>query len=295
MIRSTSLKWSVAAACAFSAAILMAQPAAAQDAKPAEPAHAATEAAPEHTPAAGGQLSAADIAKSNNPLGEVTAVSFENYYFPTLYGVPNTNANTFDFRMVAIAGRQIIRATVPVQTTPVGGGEYKSGLGDISMFDAIRISSSEKAEWAVGPLVQLKTASDDALGAGKWQAGAAIVGVFPMKGGSMIGFLGTWQHSIAGDEDRKTTNLSTFQPFAIYSIGGGYYLSSKGVMVFDFENNRYLIPLGVGIGKAVRAGGHMINAFFEPEFTVYHKGAGQPVIQLYAGIKWQWPKASKKG
>jgi hypothetical protein len=293
MIRSTSLKWSMAAACAFSAAILMAQPAAAQ--APAGPPAPAATPAPEHAPASGGGLSAADIAKSNNPLGEVTAISFENYYFPTLYGVPDTNANTFDFRMVAIAGRQIIRATVPVQTTPVGGGNYKSGLGDISMFDAIRISSSAKAEWAVGPLVALKTASDDALGSGKWQAGAALVGVFPMKGGSMLGFLATWQHSIAGDDARKTTNLSTLQPFATYSIGGGYYISSKGVMVFDFENNRYLIPIGVGFGKAVRAGGHMINAFFEPEFTLYHKGAGQPVLQLYAGIKWQWPKASKKG
>ena len=103
---------------------------------------------------------------------------------------------------------------------------------------------------------------------------------------------GAWAKA---NQDRPKTQISTLQPFATYSIGGGYYVSSKGIMVFDFENSRYLIPLGVGFGKAFRAGNHMVNAFIEPEFTVYHKGAGQPVIQLYMGIKWQWPKAAKKG
>jgi len=301
MIRSTTSKRWMAAACAvFSATILMAQQAAAQaptpTPTPAEqvPAVKSAEPVPPAAAAHGGGLSAADLAKSNNPLADVTALSFENYYDPTLYGVPNSNANTFDLRGVLVAGRQIIRATLPIQTTPVGGGEYKSGVGDVALFDAITISKQgAKNQWAVGPLLVTPTAADDALGSGKWQGGAALIGIFPIGGGSMLGFLATWQHSFAGDDARNTTNVSTLQPFGTYSIGGGYYVSSKGIMVFDFENDRYLIPLGVGFGKAFRAGNHMVNAFIEPEFTVYHKGAGQPVIQLYMGIKWQWPKAPK--
>ena len=281
----TMSKWWLAVFWAFSTAtVLIAQ-------QPTAPPPAAP--APDTKPPAptGHEVSAAEIAKSNNPLSDMTAVSWENYYAPTLYGLPGVNANTQDMRAVFVAGRQIIRATVPVQTTPVGQGQYKSGLGDIAMFDAIRISQQgAKNEWAAGPLIVAPSATNTALGTGKWQGGAALVGIFPLGAGSIMGLLATWQHSFAGSDDRKKTQVSTLQPFATYSIGSGYYVRSSAVMVFDFENNRYLIPFGAGFGKAFRAGNHLVNAFIEPQFTVYHKGAGQPSWQLYMGIKWQWAK-----
>ena len=271
----------LAAVCALSAAaILSAQEPAAKP--PAAP------------PPGGGGVSAADVARVNNPLADVTAITFENYYDPTLYGAPGVNANTLDLRAVIVSGRQIIRATVPIQTTPVAQGQYRSGLGDIAVFDAIRVSKNgAKNEWAVGPLFVAPSATNTALGSGKWQGGAALVGIFPLGGGSIMGILATWQHSFAGNEDRRKTQVSTLQPFGTYSVGGGFYVRSSGVMVFDFENNRYLIPFGAGFGKVFKAGDHLINAFVEPQFTVYHKGAGQPSFQLYMGIKWQWPAKKK--
>ncbi|HVO92795.1 MAG TPA: hypothetical protein VMT22_08145, partial [Terriglobales bacterium] len=289
MIQSTmSKRWLALVWTFFSATILMAQQPAAQapDAKPAAQEPAATP-----PPPTGHEVSAAEIAKSNNPLAPVTAVTFENYYAPTLYGAPGLNANTFDLRGVFIAGRQIIRATVPVQTTPTGPGEYRSGLGDFAIFDAIRVSKDgAKNEWAVGPLFVAPTATNTALGSGKWQGGAALVGIFPLGRGSLMGILGTWQTSFAGDQDRRRVEVSTLQPFGTFSIGSGYYIRSSAVMVFDIEKNKYLIPLGFGFGKAFKVGNHLMNVFIEPQFTVYHKGAGQPSWQLYAGIKHQWPK-----
>jgi hypothetical protein len=284
----------LAAVWAFAPAALIAQ-------QPTTPAPAAAPAA--HAPAAPAADnkpapvtgSASDVAKSNNPLADVNAVTFENYHDPTLYGASGLNANTLDLRAVVVSGRQIMRLTVPVQTTPTGQGQYRSGLGDTAFFDAIRISKDgAKNEWAAGPLFVAPSATNTALGSGKWQAGAALIGIFPMTGGSVVGILATWQHSFAGNKDRPTTQVSSLQPFATYSIGGGYYVRSSGIMVFDFEKNAYLIPLGVGFGKAFRAGGHIVNAFIEPQWTVYHKGAGLPVWQLYAGIKWQWPQNKRK-
>jgi len=292
MTTSKIAKWFLAALCTFlPATILMAQQPAAQP--PA--AQALLPATPEPVapppPIVGHEVSAAEVAKSNNPLAPVNAVTFENYYDPTLYGAPGVNANTLDLRAVIISGRQIMRLTVPVQTTPVAGGQYKSGLGDTAFFDAIQISKNgAKNEYALGPLIVAPTATNTALGSGKWQGGAAAVGIYPLGNGSIMGFLATWQHSFAGDQDRRKTQVSTLQPFATYSIGGGYYVRSSGVMVFDFQNNRYLIPFGAGFGKAFRAGNHLVNAFVEPQLTVYHKGAGQPTWQLYMGIKWQWAK-----
>jgi len=290
MIQSSMSKCWLAAICVFfSATILMAQQSAAQtpEAKPE------AQAPPPPPPPTGHEVSASEIQKSNNPLAPVTAVTFENYYAPTLYGAPGVNANTLDLRGVFIAGRQIIRATVPIQTTPVAAGQYRSGLGDFAIFDAIRISKDgAKNEWAAGPLFVAPTATNTALGSGKWQGGAALVGIFPLGGGSIMGILATWQTSFAGDQDRRRTEVSTLQPFATYSIGGGYYVRSSAVMVFDIERNRYLIPFGAGFGKAFRAGNHLLNVFIEPQLTAYHKGSGQPSWQLYFGIKHQWVKRS---
>lgn len=43
------------------------------------------------------------------------------------------------------------------------------------------------------------------------------------------------------------------------------------------------------LGKASRIGGAIVNASFEPQFAVYHKGQGLPAIQFSAGISLQLP------
>jgi len=242
-------------------------------------------------PAAGPGVSAAQLSKANNPLADMNALNFQNYYVPTLYGVPDSVANTMYLRPVMVAGRQIIRATLPVATSPVGQGQYRSGLGDFSIFDAIKLTpEGAKTDFAVGPLLVAPSATNSALGQGKWQAGAAAVAIHPMPGGTVIGGLVTWQHSFAGDKDRPTAHTMTMQPLATIGIGGGYYVRSTPVLVFDFQNDRYLVPFGLGFGKVFKAGNAIANAFIEPQFSVYHKGSGLPSFQLFMGMNLQWAK-----
>lgn len=82
----------------------------------------------------------------------------------------------------------------------------------------------------------------------------------------------------------------TFQPIPALSIGGGYYVRSSGIWSFDIENNKRLIPLGVGFGKVFKISDVIVNAFIEPQFTVYHYGTGLPSFQLYSGLNFQFPK-----
>ena len=289
MITSTISKWCLAAVCAFfPAAVLMAQEPAAQ-APAATPAAQAPSAKP--APITGHEVSAADIGKANNPLADMNALDFQNYYVPSMYGVPNVNSNTMDLRGVIVSGRQIIRATLPFQSTPVGQEQNKSGLGDFSVFDAIVLTpKTSETQFAVGPLLTAPTATNTALGQGKWQLGAAAVAIHPLAAGSIVGALVTWQHSVAGDQDRPTAHASTLQPLAIFSIGGGYYYASRATMVFDFYNDRYLVPIGTGVGKVFKVGHTVMNAWVEPQFTVYHKGQGLPSFQLFMGINLQWAK-----
>jgi hypothetical protein len=256
-----------------------------------EPAAKANETKP---PAAGGGVTAEQMSKSNNPLADMNALNFQNYYTPTLYGTPDAVANTMYLRPVMVAGRQIIRATLPIATVPAGPEEYKSGLGDFSIFDAIKVTpDGAKTDFGVGPLFVAPTATNSALGQGKWQAGVAAVAIHPMPGGSLLGALVTWQHSFAGDDNRPPAHLATMQYIATFGIGGGYYVRSTPVMVFDFENERHLVPFGLGIGKVFKTGGAIVNVFIEPQFTVYHRGLGQPSFQLLMGMNMQWAKKGK--
>jgi hypothetical protein len=255
-----------------------------------EPAAQANDAKP---PAAGAGVSAEQLSKANNPLADMNALNFQNYYMPSLFGTPDSVANTMYLRPVMVAGRQIIRATIPIATAPVGQQQYRSGLGDFSIFDAIKLTpGGAKTDFAVGPLFVAPTATNSALGQGKWQAGIAAVAIHPMPGGSLIGGLVTWQRSFAGDKDRPTAYLMTMQPITTIGIGSGYYVRSTPVMVFDFQNNRYLVPFGLGIGKVFKAGNAIANVFIEPQFAVYHKGVGQPSFQLFMGMNLQWAKKS---
>jgi len=241
-----------------------------------------------------GGVSAEQLSKANNPLADMNALNFQNYYVPTLYGVPDANSNTLNLRPVIVSGRQIIRATLPVSTVPTGNGQYRSGLGDFSIFDAIKLTpEGSMTDFAVGPLLVAPSATNTALGAGKWQAGAAAVAIHPMPGGSLVGALVTWQHSFAGNVDRPSTHVATAQPIGTFGIGGGYYVRSAPLCIFDFENNRYLIPVGLGFGKVFKVNNAVANAFIEPQFSVYHKGAGLPSFQLFMGLNLQWAKKPK--
>jgi hypothetical protein len=240
---------------------------------------------------ASGAVSAAQLAKANNPLADLHSLNFQNAFAPTLYGTPDAASNTMFLRGAAISGRHVIRATLPVTTSPAGVGQYRSGLGDFNIFDAIKLTPEGAGTTiAIGPLLAIPTATNRALGAGKWQAGVAGVAAHPLPGGSLLAMLLTWQRSFAGDQDRPGTNLGSMQPILTASIGNGYYIKSSATMVFDFKNDRYLIPAGLGFGKVFRLGTAIVNASIEPQFTIYHRGSGQPAVQLFASLGFQWRK-----
>jgi hypothetical protein len=60
--------------------------------------------------------------------------------------------------------------------------------------------------------------------------------------------------------------------------------------IFDISNNTRLIPLGIGFGKVFKTGNAIVNAFIEPQFTVYHDGIGLPSFQLFSGLQFLFKK-----
>jgi hypothetical protein len=226
---------------------------------------------------------------SNNPLANIKALNFQNYYIPDIYGLPDQTANTFWIRGVFPVKRWVFRASLPIKTVPAVALDAESGVGDFDIFAAYLISDpSSPNQYGVGPLLVVPTATDDALGTGKWQIGAAAVTFLmanPMiQGGGLL----TWQASFAGDSDRASTSLIVAQPFGFWQLGGGAYLRSAPLWVFNLKTGDYVIPFGLGIGKVLKVNRTVFNLFIEPQVTILHDGIGQPAFQVFGGINMQF-------
>ncbi len=240
---------------------------------------------------------ASDAAQANNPLANMTALNFHNYYMPKINNASNDtymNNTWVRFAKPFVDGKFLLRVSAPINTigTPVtafGTVETTNGLGDINAFLSYNFISKPTATVGIGPLIAVPTATDDVLGAGKWQGGLAFVAFIAKSSIFQFGGLITYQASFAGDEDRSNTNMAAVQPFYFWQLGKGTYLRGAPIWLFDFENEAYCVPLALGIGKVVNLGGTVFNLFIEPQYTMLHEGV-QPQIQLFTGINIQFMK-----
>ena len=240
-------------------------------------------------PALAQQASGSDEKQANNPLANKKAFNVQNYYIPDIYDLPDEKANTAWLRYVQPISRWLLRASLPLNTFPTGSEGTESGVGDLNAFGAYILTKPAATRMlGVGPLLVAPTASEDALGSGKWQGGAAFV-IFDFASPKLqYGGLVTYQQSFAGDDDRSDVSSMILQPLVFWQLGKGTYLRSAPAWVFDFENNTYVVPFGLGIGKVVKSGNVVFNAFIEPQFTMLHKGDGQPAFQLFTGLNMQF-------
>lgn len=238
----------------------------------------------------------ASAAQANNPLANMTALSFQNYYMPKLAESPDDafmNTTWVRFAKPLSKGKLLLRASMPFSTIgmPNANGVVNttSGLGDFNAFLAYSFISDATTTMGIGPSITAPTASDDLLGTGKWQGGFAFVAFFAKSPVFQFGGLITWQASFAGDSDRQSTNMGAIQPFYFWQLGKGTYLRGAPIWVFDFEKDAYSIPIALGIGKVVKVGSTVFNLYIEPQYSVYVEGT-QPVFQLLSGINLQFMK-----
>lgn len=226
--------------------------------------------------------------QANNPLASIKTINMHNYYVPSLSGMPDATSNTFWFRYAQPVGRFLVRASLPISTVPSSDNSDISGLGDLNAFATYLAVKNAKTTLGIGPLIAAPTASNEALGSGKWQAGLALIVFEVVSPQLQVGGLVTWQTSFAGDENRDKTNFMAVQIFGIWQLGKGTYLRSTGISQFNLESGSYNIPFGMGIGKVIKADNLVFNIFAEPQFTVLHYGAGQPLLQFFFGLNTQF-------
>lgn len=242
----------------------------------------------EGSAAAGGDA----LAQANNPIANMKAFNIQNYYIGEFTGL-DEDAHSLVLRYaqpVTIGdGTWLIRASLPFNSFPEPPSNgTTNGLGDFNVFAAYLMDSKPGTSMAVGPQLTVPSATDDFLGSEKWSAGLANVFFDGRSKKFQYGYLLTWQASFAGADSRTDVNVGAFQPFAFYQLGKGWYLRSAPIWNYNFENDDYGIPLGIGLGKVVKSDGVVYNWFVEPQFSVWDEGPSQPDWQIYFACNMQF-------
>jgi hypothetical protein len=241
-------------------------------------------AAPTVTPQQPAEM---DLAKkAQNPISNMISLPFQNN-INTGIGPNDETQNILNIQPVLPFSLNddwnlITRTILPVISQPdvlTGGNGRKDGLGDLNFTSFFSPADSGKVIWGVGPTFVLPTATDDALGADKWDAGASLV-VLTMPGNWVVGSLFSQIWSFAGDGPQDVS-LFTWQYFVNYNLPNKWYLTSAPIVTANFEansDNRWTVPLGGGVGKVFKIGDQPINA----QLSAYKN-----VVAPDLGADWQ--------
>jgi hypothetical protein len=177
----------------------------------------------------------------------------------------------------------VTRLTLPfVESVPQppgsGNGARSSGLGDIQLGAVIAPSRRTGWLWGIGPTFVFPSASADALGQGKWQAGPAAVGGYMGRKWTAYAIAQQWW-SFAGDDDRPATSQLSLEYVLLRSLPRRWQVGMQPTLSVDWEasaGNRVSLPVGLGAGRTFRIGGIPVQLWLEADYYPVrpHDGAG---------------------
>lgn len=231
-------------------------------------------------------LSEEELKKANDPMANTKSFNLQDYNVSKLYGT-DAQVNQLIARYSQPIGPVLLRASMPFVTSSSPATGPVSGLGDFNLFAIYTIPTKKGNKFGIGPNLTAPTGTQN-LGAGKWQAGISALAFLASSRVVQWGSLLQWQTSFAGDADKADVSLLTPQVFFIWQLGAGVYARSTGIWSFNLKNGDYNVPIGLGLGKVIKAGNVVFNVFAEPQFTVLADGVGQPQYQTFFGFNTQF-------
>ena len=240
------------------------------------------------------EMSTEEIAKaSQNPLTAMYSLPIQNN---TYFGDDVRNYANIQPVLPFDMGDDwtlVTRTVLPVVyngAAPEGGAEW--GLGDTSMtgFFTPKKTGESGIVWGVGPTVLLPTSTDhDTMGPGEWGAGLSAV-VLAVHGKWVYGGLVSNVWSFTGDSQ---VNAMTLQPFVNYNLGDGAFIASVPIITANWEadyNSRWTIPLGLGVGKAMKMGSTPFTAQIHGYYNLEKPEFNDEEWQTRVQVQWLFPR-----
>lgn len=191
----------------------------------------------------------------------------------------------------------ILRVITPIISQPTGptAGETAFGFGDINPTFFFSPSKPGKLIWGAGPAVVLPTAASRFLGQGKLSLGPAFVGLV-QQGKWTVGILANNVWSVAGKDDRAAVNQFLLQYFINYNLKKGYYITVQPTNTANWRatgDERWVIPLGGGIGRIMKLGPQPVNISVQMYGNVVRPPDSSP-FKLQFSIAFLYPKKPKQ-
>ena len=193
--------------------------------------------------------------------------------------------------IVVVADAPGGRPGTPGNPEPVPG-EKVFGLGDVS--DAVLFTKTG-AWWGAGVILGLPTASDDALGSGKWSAGPAFrLGHQP--GPWLLSLLAGNLKSLAGSSGRADVNQLLVRVTVRRTFKEKWFFLYSPIITANWNaesDQRWLVPVGGGFGRHFDLNGTPLNVSLQAYSNVVRPdGAPHSVFRIGFTIPFRIPRGS---
>ena len=250
------------------------------------------------TPAQQQALQAYIVKTTQNPVGNIAIIPFQNNFN---YGVGpyaryqyNLNVQPVVPFMLSKSWNLVARVIMPIIDQPssappqvcatAAGCGSTFGIGDFNPQIYFAPKTTAAFIWGAGPQFQVPTATPGTLGLGKWSAGPTMVGLV-MPGPWVIGALANQLWSFAGQANRPGVSTFLVQPFVNYNFRGGWSVASAPTITANWlaTQNKWTVPLGGGVTKTFKLGDQVMQLGL-----TYFTFVARPVTAPQTQLRVQW-------
>jgi hypothetical protein len=226
-------------------------------------------ASPTGTAATGTSVAAAreeslDVHAAQNPVATLISLPFQNNTYIN-YGPYRESANVLVVQPVlpfklGDDWNLITRWVTPIIYRPRISPSDSSlaGIGNFQPELYFSPAHPGKVIWGVGPKLWFPTASDDTIGVNKWGGGPAVAAL-TIRGPWVVG---TLVNNVWAGSGTQSVNQMTLNPFVDFNLPRHWYLVSAPIITADWHASadRWLVPVGLGLGRVFRIGVQPVNA-----------------------------------
>jgi hypothetical protein len=181
----------------------------------------------------------------------------------------------------------------PTVSQPINQGAY--GFGDLNPSFFLSPAKAGKIIWGAGTAIVLPTATNPALGQGKWSMGPSVV-VLAQPGKWTLGALVNNVFSFAGQSSRPDVNQMLFQYFINYNLRHGWFITWQPTVTANWEatnGGRWVVPLGGGIGRIMKLGYQPVSLTAQFYGNAAHPPGASP-WNMKLQISFLFPKLTKE-
>jgi hypothetical protein len=145
----------------------------------------------------------------------------------------------------------LYRLELPIigQTYPEAASLNATGVADLILLDVVAFKKS----WGLlgaGPGFIIPVMQPVQISSRKWGTGLTLVMLNTKTKGLQWGALAQQFFSFGGDSQRPSQSFMLFQPILNKILPAGKFIQFSPIMNFNWTNQTYNIPIGLGFGKA---------------------------------------------